>query len=85
MKIQLKLFASLREALGQSIEDFELPEPIQTMQELKDWLGQRNERWHRVLIESKNIRVAMDQEMVEWNSIIKNNAEVAFFPPVTGG
>jgi len=33
----------------------------------------------------KAIRVALNQELVSENSLIKANDEIAFFPPVTGG
>jgi len=32
-----------------------------------------------------NIKVAVNQVLVDWSSLINNGDEVAFLPPVTGG
>jgi len=37
------------------------------------------------LAPGKNIKVAQDLEMVSMDASIIENAEIAFFPPVTGG
>ncbi len=75
-------FASLREQaqcdqLEVSLEDGT------TVAELKARLCENNERLKQAL--NGKVLAAVDQEMVADTFCIPSDAEVAFFPPVTGG
>ena len=85
MKIQLKFFASLREVLKTSGETLALPDDIKTVFDLRDFLISRGEPWSLALAHGKAVRVAMNHEMVEEDASLLEGAELAFFPPVTGG
>jgi molybdopterin synthase sulfur carrier subunit len=85
MKLQLRFFASLREALGVSQEEIAIPATIRTIADLRTYLIERGNPWAEVLAESKVLRCALNQVMVDASTPLKENAEVAFFPPVTGG
>jgi molybdopterin synthase sulfur carrier subunit len=45
----------------------------------------RGNSWAEVLADGKVLRCALNQRMVDPNALLKEGAEVAFFPPVTGG
>jgi molybdopterin synthase sulfur carrier subunit len=83
MNIQVRYFASLREALGAS-ESVELPAGI-TLGALRDQLLQRGGRHAEVLAPQRAVRCALNQVMAPESAVIEDGAEVAFFPPVTGG
>ena len=85
MKLELRFFASLREALGVSQESIVIPDSIKTIADLRAHLVQRGNPWSEVLAQSKVLRCALNQVMVDAGTPLKENAEVAFFPPVTGG
>lgn len=85
MKINLKFFASLRETLKTSQETLELPDGIATIAELRDFLLTRGEPWASALASNKAVRAALNHQMVEDDADLVDGAEVAFFPPVTGG
>ena len=85
MKLQLRFFASLREALGISQEEITIPGTVKTIADLRMYLIERGNPWAEVLAESKVLRCALNQIMVDVSTPLKENAEVAFFPPVTGG
>ena len=85
MKLQLRFFASLREALGISQEEITIPSAVKTIADLRMYLIERGNPWAEVLAESKVLRCALNQIMVDASTPLKENAEVAFFPPVTGG
>ena len=85
MKIQLRFFASLREALGTAEEAVELPLHVTTVGEVRNWLRQRPGKWGEALAEGRALRMALDHQMVESQTPIREGCELAFFPPVTGG
>ena len=85
MKIQLRFFAALREKLGVSQESIDISDEIKTIDDLKNYLCKRNTLWSEVLAGNQVIRCALNQVMVDSSTALSDGAEVAFFPPVTGG
>ena len=85
MKLSVLYFARLRDAIGRAREDVEVPVSVTTVGELRVWLGQRGLPWSRAFVEVRPIRAAMDQAMAGDATRLREGAEVAFFPPVTGG
>ena len=85
MKLELRFFASLREGLGLSGESVTVPAGVKTIADLRVHLIQRGNPWAEVLASNKVIRCALNQEMVSDSTALVEGAEVAFFPPVTGG
>jgi len=83
MKLQVRYFASLREALGPS-DEIELPEGS-TLAGLREALIARGGRHAEALARNRTVRCALNQSMVDESSALTPGAEVAFFPPVTGG
>ncbi len=85
MKLELRFFASLREALGVSQESVTIPAAVKTIADLRLHLIGRGNPWSEVLAEGKVLRCALNQHMVDTSTPLQDGAEVAFFPPVTGG
>jgi molybdopterin synthase sulfur carrier subunit len=85
MKIELRFFASVREALQTSQEIIELPDSVKTVGDVRAFLMGRGGIWAEVLGPEKNLRMAYDHEMTEADTELVDGGEVAFFPPVTGG
>ena len=85
MQIQLKFFASLREAVGTGSETVTLPEGIATAGQVRDFLRARGGAWAEALADGRALRVACNQQMAEPATPVTEGCELAFFPPVTGG
>ncbi|MGH8705884.1 MAG: molybdopterin converting factor subunit 1 [Burkholderiales bacterium] len=85
MKVKVLFFAGLREQLGVSGEDIELPAGIGTVAGLRAHLMGRGGAWQQALAEGRLLRMAVNQDMARPAAAIKAGDEVAFFPPVTGG
>ena len=82
--ITIRYFARLREALGTGEETVPLPTGVGTVAELMAWLGQRGAPWNEELA-APAVLMAVNQEAAKPETPIADGAEVAFFPPVTGG
>lgn len=85
MKLRVLYFAALRERLGRSEELLDAPNDVASVAQLRDWLAQRGEPWSGAFAEVRRVRAAVDQTMVDDRHALHDGAEVAFFPPVTGG
>jgi len=84
MLINLKYFASVREALGGG-EQVVLPDGVETVGQVRAWLLARGEPWASTLAEGRALRMACNQRMCDGSAPLAPGDEVAFFPPVTGG
>lgn len=83
MKIHLRYFASLREALGPS-GTLELPEGS-TVADARARLAGLGGDHARVLAPGRAVRAARNQTMCGEAEALADGDELAFFPPVTGG
>jgi molybdopterin synthase sulfur carrier subunit len=81
--VHVRYFASLREALG-AVESVDVA-PGTTLGELRDTLIARGGGHANVLARSRAVRCALNQSMASEDTPLVDGAEVAFFPPVTGG
>jgi sulfur-carrier protein len=98
LKIQVKYFASVREQLGagETVDLVEVkahatantsaaPPGPTTVGELRAWLALRSPAHAAVLDASRGLRAAFNQTLCTPDQALADGAEVAFFPPVTGG
>ncbi len=85
MSITILYFAGLREMLGTSRETVELPQGVANAAQLRNWLRERGGNWAQALADGRAVRISVDQAMARPDTPLRAGAEVAFFPPVTGG
>lgn len=83
MQITVRYFASIREALGTSSETVQTQ--AATLGALRDELLARGGTHAEALARHRAVRTALNQVMADETSALSDGAEVAFFPPVTGG
>tara|TARA_R110000850_G_scaffold487_1_gene2940 strand:+ start:1517 stop:1762 length:246 start_codon:yes stop_codon:yes gene_type:complete len=76
-------FAWVRERIGLPREVVETN--AVTVAELVDELRAREERYAVAFADLGAIRVALDQELADFDAPLAGVREVAFFPPMTGG
>lgn len=83
--VRILYFARLRETLGTSAEEASLPDEVMDIIGLMRWLAARGGVWQEEFDGCRQIRAAVNQELVQNAASVKAGDEVAFFPPVTGG
>lgn len=83
MQITVRYFASIREALGTGSETVQTQ--AATLGALRDELLARGGTHAEALARHRAVRTALNQVMADEASLLSDGAEVAFFPPVTGG
>lgn len=82
---RLVYFAWVRERVGLSEEEVELPAEVVTVRDLLDWLATRGEEYEAALQFPDAIRVAINQEHAERDDKVQGAREIGLFPPMTGG
>jgi len=85
MKITLRFFASVREALGDGQMSLTLTDDVTTVGQVRSLLAARGGVWAEALGDSRSLRMACNQVMCDGSAPLNEGCEVAFFPPVTGG
>jgi molybdopterin synthase sulfur carrier subunit len=85
VKITVLYFAALREAMDRASDVLELPPNVTTVALLRAWLIARGATWDAACGTVKRLRAAVDQQMATDATALRDGAEGAFFPPVTGG
>ena len=78
MSVTVLYFASLRDAAGVDSETLPHPESLRALYaELK--------RRHALPFGAERLRVAIDGAFCDWEAPVREGAEIAFIPPVSGG
>ncbi len=81
--LDLLYFAWVRERIGEPRERVETG--ATTVAELVEELKARELRYELAFADLAALRVALDQELADFDSPLAGVREVAFFPPMTGG
>jgi len=83
--VNLLYFAWVRQKVGKSEEQFDLPEAVRTVRALAQQLKARGGGYGEAFADLSRLRAAVNLEHVPFDSAVSQDDEVAFFPPVTGG
>lgn len=76
-------FAWVRERIGLPREAVKTK--AATVMDLVEELRAREERYEAAFADISALRVAVDQQLTDFNAPLDGVREVAFFPPMTGG
>lgn len=78
-------FAWLRERVGRGEEEIALPESVETVADLMQYLKTRGPEYEHAFSDVAAIRAAIDQTHADHDAPIGEAREIALFPPMTGG
>ena len=85
MKLKLVFLAKLRERFGAAEETLIVDSESPTVSDIINLLVARGGAWAEELSMDRSYRIAVNQEMGGFETIVGDGDELAFFPPVTGG
>ncbi len=83
--MKLLYFARFRQIIGRSGDELEVPPDVTTISALIDYLVARDPACAAAFSDRKIIKAAINQNHVGHDASLEGAAEVALFPPVTGG
>ena len=85
MRVKLIYFAWVRERIGTTDEEVDLPAEVATVGDLVRWLKRRGEEYAYAFENEGVVRAAIDRRHVGTDTPLGDAREIAFFPPMTGG
>ena len=85
MKLRVLYFAKLREQVGAEEEELTLPQGAAAVADVKALLRGRGGVWAAAFGEGNVVKCAVNRRLAKDASPLADGAEVAFFPPLTGG
>ncbi|MBO6548463.1 MAG: molybdopterin converting factor subunit 1 [Rhizobiales bacterium] len=83
--MKILYFAWVREKIGKSQEELEIPDAVKTVADLILWLETKGPEYEAAFANKETINSAINQSHVDHSTQLNNANEIAFFPPVTGG
>ena len=83
--MKILYFSWIKDGIGKSQEDIMLNENIKNISDLIDFLITINDDYKKIFSDLSSIRFSKNMNIVDINEKIKNEDEIAFFPPMTGG
>ena len=81
----IKYFSWIKEHVGKSEEQIELPDHINNVNELINYLNELDKKYSLILEKKNLIKIAVNKTYSSFDTNVSNSDEIAFFPPVTGG
>ena len=85
MSITVLYFAWVKEKVGIGEEQLSPPDNVNTISDFIAWLETQSPGHASAFSDKSQIRIALDQLHVPFDTDIGDAKEIAFFPPVTGG
>ena len=81
----VKYFSWIKEHIGKSEEQIDLPSNITNVNQLINYLNEIDEKYNIIFEKKELIKIAVNKTYSSFDTNISNIDEIAFFPPVTGG
>ncbi len=81
MRVMVRFFAAHREATGQPTYGADVPEGTRA----SEVLGMLRERFPRLLAVSDHVAFAVNQTVVQADTVLRDGDELALLPPMAGG
>ena len=81
----VKYFSWIKEHIGKSEEQIDLPNNITNVNQLINYLNEIDKKYYIIFEKKELIKIAVNKTYSSFDDKISNSDEIAFFPPVTGG
>ena len=81
----VKYFSWIKEHIGKSEEQIDLPSNITNVNQLINYLNEIDKKYNIIFEKKGLIKIAVNKTYSSFDTNISNSDEIAFFPPVTGG
>jgi len=81
----IKYFSWIKEHIGKSEEQINIPSDITNVDQLINYLNEKDSKYNLLFEKKELIKIAVNKTYSSFDTKVSNSDEIAFFPPVTGG
>ena len=81
----VKYFSWIKEHIGKSEEQIDLPSNITNVNQLINYLNEIDEKYNIIFEKKELIKIAVNKTYLYFDTNNCNSDEISFFPPVKGG
>lgn len=83
--MKILYFSWIKDKIGKSFEEVEITNEIATISQLISFLTKKNDNYNQAFSDLETIQYSINMQTAKIDDKIKNDDEIAFFPPMTGG
>lgn len=83
--MKILYFSWIKDKVGTSFEEIELTNEVNTISQLIIFLTNKSDNYKEAFSDLDSIKYSINMQTANIDAKIKNDDEIAFFPPMTGG
>ena len=83
--MRILYFSWIKDKIGKNFEEVEITSEITTISHLISFLTKKSQNYSQAFSDLSSIQYSINMQTAKINDKVKNDDEIAFFPPMTGG
>ncbi len=83
--MKILYFSWIKDKVGTSFEEIEITSDVKTISQLIIFLTKKSDHYREAFSDLESIKYSINMETADLHAKVKNDDEIAFFPPMTGG
>ena len=78
-------FSWIKDKVGTNFEEIEITSEVKTISQLIIFLTKKSDNYKEAFSDLDSIKYSINMQTANIDAKVKNDDEIAFFPPMTGG
>ena len=83
--MKILYFSWIKDKVGTNFEEIEITSEVNTISQLIIFLTKKSDNYKEAFSDLDSIKYSINMQTANIDAKIKNDDEIAFFPPMTGG
>ena len=83
--MKILYFSWIKDKVGTNFEEIEITNEINTISQLIIFLTKKSDSYKEAFSDLDSIKYSINMQTANIDAKVKNDDEIAFFPPMTGG
>ena len=83
--MKILYFSWIKDKVGTNFEEIEITSEVNTISQLIIFLTKKSDNYKEAFSDLESIKYSINMQTADIHAKVKNDDEIAFFPPMTGG